>query len=105
VFTPLPCQPGTTVGEEGCAEHAVLRADVVINRDLKVLWRRAADQSARTHLAAAANAWESYRKAQCTSESDAYAGGTLSTVIAARCLARITARRASELDAQRRLLP
>jgi uncharacterized protein YecT (DUF1311 family) len=105
VFTPLPCTADTTIGMDGCAEHRVLRADMTINRDLKRLWRTAANNAARAHIAAAQAAWQDYRKAACLSESDAYAGGTLSTVIGARCLARITETRAAELDQQGRLGP
>lgn len=90
---------------EGCAEHAVLRSDNVINRALRRLWHDAAGAAARAHIVAAQEAWQSYRKAACLSESDSYAGGTLSTVVAARCLARITAARAAELSKQGRLGP
>lgn len=105
VFTPLPCQGQTTIGMEGCAEHSVLRSDVVINRELRRLWHDAANAAAREHITSAQQAWVAYRKAACLSESDAYGGGTLSTVIAARCLARITAARAAELTNQGKLGP
>ena len=105
VFTPLPCKGQTTIGMEGCAEHSVLRSDVVNNRELRRLWHDAASAAAREHISAAEQAWQAYRKAACLSESDAYAGGTLSTVIAARCLARLTAARATELTNQGKLGP
>jgi SAM-dependent methyltransferase len=65
VFTPLPCTADTTIGMDGCAEHRVLRADMTINRDLKRLWRTAANNAARAHIAAAQAAWQDYRKAAC----------------------------------------
>ena len=105
VFTPLPCQPNTTIGMEGCAEHRVLRADVVINRDLAALWRRASNPAARQHLVDAQTAWVAYRKATCISEGDAFDGGSLSIVISARCLARITEIHAHDLTRQRQSGP
>jgi uncharacterized protein YecT (DUF1311 family) len=103
-FTTLPCHSNTTVGMEGCAEHRILRADAVINREVRVLWTRAGSSEARTHLAAAQAAWQDYRTAACTSEADAFTGGSLTPVVVAQCSLRLTRQRAMELRRQVRLL-
>lgn len=100
-FTPLPCDPNTTVGMQGCAEHRILRADALIDRRVRVLWDKAT-ADARTHLADAQSAWQVYRKAACLSESDSYAGGTLAPVVAGRCELHLTVERAAELGRQLR---
>lgn len=104
-FTPLPCTRGTTAGDEGCAEAAVLRADAAIDRDVAALWAQSADAAARGHLAAAQKAWVAYREAACASEADAFAGGTQAAVVVAQCLARLTQERAADLANQRSLVP
>lgn len=101
-FTPLPCDPNTTVGMEGCAEHRILRADAVVDRRVRLLWDKATPDG-QVHLAAAQSAWQDYRKAACVSESDAFAGGTLAPVAAGQCELRLTLERAAELGRQLRL--
>jgi uncharacterized protein YecT (DUF1311 family) len=104
-FTRLPCNPATTIGQQGCAEAAVLRADEAINRDLAALWRQAGSSAARARLVAAQNAWLAYRSAACSSAADAYAGGSQAAVVGAQCLARLTRERAGDLASQRALVP
>lgn len=101
-FTPLPCDPNTTVGMEGCAEHRILRADAVIDRRVRLLWGKGS-ADVQAHLTAAQSTWQDYRRAACVSESDAYAGGTLAPVVAGRCELRLTIERAAELGRQLRL--
>ena len=103
VFTPLPCNPNTTVGMEGCAEHRILRADAVVNRRVQLIWDRST-AAGQSHLADAQTAWVAYRKAACLSESDKYAGGSLAPVVAGQCSLRLTLRRAVDLRRQLRLL-
>ena len=103
VFTPLPCDPNTTVGMEGCAEHRILRADAVVNRQVQLIWD-SSTVDGQAHLADAQTAWEAYRKAACVSESDKYAGGTLAPVVAGQCSLRLTRERAADLGRQLRLL-
>jgi uncharacterized protein YecT (DUF1311 family) len=103
VFTPLPCNPDTTVGMEGCAEHRILRADKLVNRRTQLIWG-ASTAEGKAHLAAAQSAWQDYREAACLSESDKYAGGTLAPVVVAQCSLRITLARAADLRRQLRLL-
>ena len=103
-FTPLPCNQATTVGQEGCAERAVLRADALVNREVHGLWLRGSP-AARAHLVTAQTAWLAYRSAVCTSEADAYAGGSLGPVTVASCLARIAGQRSVELARQASLVP
>lgn len=104
-FTRLPCTSETTVGQQGCAEAAVLRADSAINRDLATLWNRARDSGARTRLVAAHDAWLAYRSATCASEADAFQGGSQAALVRAQCLARVTRERANELATQLSLVP
>ena len=104
-FARLPCRPATTIGQQGCAEAAVLRADAAINRDLATLWRRARSSAARARLGAAQNAWLVYRSATCASEADAFEGGSQAAVVSAQCLARLTRERADDLASQRALVP
>lgn len=103
VFTPLPCNPNTTVGMEGCAEHRILHADKLVDRRVQVIWDKSTAEG-KTHLAAAQADWQDYREAACLSESDKYAGGTLAPVVAGQCSLRLTLQRATELRRQLRLL-
>ena len=103
VFTPLPCDPNTTVGMEGCAEHRILRADKRVDLVVQLLWHHSTP-AGQAHLAAAQAAWQDYRQAACLSESDNYAGGTLAPVVAGRCELRLTIVRAADLRRQLRVL-
>jgi len=104
-FTDLPCDPATTVGQEGCAEVMILRADKTINQDLAALWRKATTAQARARLEAAQKAWMAYRSATCASAADAFAGGSEAAVVTAQCLATVTRERASDLANQLALVP
>jgi uncharacterized protein YecT (DUF1311 family) len=105
-FTRLPCKAATIVGQEGCAEEAVLRADAAINREVAALWwQQAGTSEARSRLSAAQQAWLAYRSATCASEADAFAGGSEAALETAQCLARLTQERAKELATQRALIP
>ena len=102
-FTALPCDPNTTVGMEGCAEHRILRADAEIDRLVQLLWDNST-AAGQAHLADAQSAWQTYRKTACLSESDSYAGGSLAPVVAGRCELRFTIRRSADLRRQLRSL-
>lgn len=98
-FTPMPCHPATTIGQEGCAEHSLLRSDAKVNAIVKKLFGEI-DAPSRHDLVKAQTAWLAYRKAACTSESDAYRGGSQQPVLFAECEADITKARFTELQAQ-----
>ena len=102
-FTPLPRNPNTTVGMEGCAEHRILRTDAIVNRRVQLIWDKSTADG-QSHLADAQAAWAAYRKAACLSESDKYAGGSLAPVVAGQCSLRLTRERAADLGRQLRPL-
>jgi uncharacterized protein YecT (DUF1311 family) len=82
----LPCDPSTTVGQEGCEERRVLTADKQLNADARVVFRLLSTDGARRDFVAAQSAWISYRAADCRSQSDAYEGGSEQPVAYASCL-------------------
>jgi len=56
-------------------------------------------ENARTELREAQRAWIAYRQAACRAAGDLTAeGGTMSRVVAADCVLRMTAQRAGELE-------
>jgi uncharacterized protein YecT (DUF1311 family) len=87
-FRPLlPCNPDTTVGQEGCGERRVVAADKQLMSDAKLIFQRLHSTSARRDFVAAQTTWLAYRKADCQSQSDAYQGGTAQPVAYVSCLA------------------
>jgi uncharacterized protein YecT (DUF1311 family) len=109
VFTPLGCPASkaaaqTTLGMEGCYEKTILKADAQINAVAKKIFSLLRTDAARQHFITAQTAWLTYRNADCTSESDKYAGGTLAGVLAAHCTAQRTTRHLVEIRAFEKLL-
>ncbi|HTT90847.1 MAG TPA: lysozyme inhibitor LprI family protein [Acidimicrobiales bacterium] len=87
-FSPvLPCNPNTTIGQEGCAERRVLAGDKQLTSDAQLVFQRLDTDSARRDFAAAQRSWLAYRSADCKSQSDAYQGGSEQPVAYADCLA------------------
>ena len=87
-FSPvLPCSPNTTIGQEGCAERLVLADDKQLTRDTTAIFHLLHTASARRDFVAAQSSWLTYRTKDCTSQSDAYQGGTEQPVSYANCLA------------------
>ncbi len=84
-FTLLPCNAGTTIGMEGCAEHRIIAADKRIDREIRILFTVLHDNAARRRLAEAQTAWFLYRQADCRSQADINEGGSQSVVDAAIC--------------------
>jgi uncharacterized protein YecT (DUF1311 family) len=105
-FTVLPCprHPQSTLELEGCEERRVVSTDRMIDRLLAAIFPRLFDDAARRRLIAAHRAWLAYRKADCTSISDRYEGGTLAGLLAASCTADRSAQRLKDLRAFERLL-
>jgi uncharacterized protein YecT (DUF1311 family) len=89
IFTPLPCagKPNarTTVEQEGCAEHEIVRTDKLIDAASASLFRRLPDDPARRRFLTGARAWFTYRNADCASFSDLFEGGSQAPVLAAQC--------------------
>jgi uncharacterized protein YecT (DUF1311 family) len=100
LFTLLPCpaHPRSTLELEGCAEHQIVRTDHRIDAVASTIYRRLFDDAARRRFIAAQAAWLTYRKADCTSRSDQYEGGTLAGLVAAQCTADRSAERLKDLQ-------
>lgn len=108
-FTPLGCpaskaQAETTLGLEGCAEKSILRTDGQIDAAAKTIFSLLGSDAARRHFVTAQRAWLVYRNADCVSESDKYAGGTLAGVVDAQCTEQRTARHLIDIRAFEKLL-
>ena len=98
-FTPLPCptHPQSTLDLEGCAEQHILKTDRQIDVVSRAIFARLFDDAARRRFVAAQNAWLAYRRADCTSMSDQYEGGTLAGLVAATCTADRSVQRLKDL--------
>jgi uncharacterized protein YecT (DUF1311 family) len=96
-FTLLACNRETTIGLEGCLEHRIAALDHRIDADTALLFRLLPTEGARRQLAAAQKAWASYRLADCRSQAEANASGTLAGVDAASCELRDSTTRHSDL--------
>jgi uncharacterized protein YecT (DUF1311 family) len=109
MFTPLPCggKPAnrTTLQQLGCAEQAILRTDKELDSVAKSIFSRVRDDPARGRFLAAAEAWLTYRNADCASRSDVFEGGTQAPVLAAQCMAAHNRTRLSNLRTFARDLP
>jgi uncharacterized protein YecT (DUF1311 family) len=108
-FTPLGCpasktQAETTLGLEGCAEQTILKTDAQIDAVAKAIFSLLGTDTARRQFITAQHAWLVYRNADCLSESDKYAGGTLAGVLDAQCTEQRTARHLIEIRAFEKLL-
>jgi uncharacterized protein YecT (DUF1311 family) len=82
----LACNPNTTVGMEGCGEQKLAAADHQLNADVKVIYSLVSGASRRDFVAAQLR-WQTYRTADCKSQSDVYSGGTEAPVVYVLCLA------------------
>ncbi len=106
-FTPLPCppHPQSTLDLEGCAEQRILRTDRRIDLVSRSIFARLFDDAARRRFITAQAAWLAFRKADCTSMSDQYEGGTLAGLVAATCTADRSAQRLGDLRSFETRLP
>ena len=105
-FTLLPCpsDPQSTLDREGCAEHRIVHVDKQIDATARTIFARLADANAKQDFIAAQAAWLAYRKADCQSVSDKFAGGTEAGVLAAGCTADRSAERLKDVKAFATLL-
>jgi uncharacterized protein YecT (DUF1311 family) len=101
-FTPLPCptHPQAQLELEGCAEKAILTTDRSIDALNATIFARLAARDRATFVAGE-RAWLRYRRASCLTAASKYAGGTLSPLVDAECVA---ARNRTHLREQRSLL-
>jgi uncharacterized protein YecT (DUF1311 family) len=100
-FTVLPCShtatPSTTIGQEGCVEHQIVRRDRQIDALNRTIATKLDTDAARRRFITAHNAWLAFRYAYCLSRSDTAQGGTLAGLIDAQCTAAISARHLVDL--------
>jgi uncharacterized protein YecT (DUF1311 family) len=101
-FTPLPCpaHPQAQLELEGCAEKAILATDRGIDAANATIFARLASRDRATFVAGE-RAWLRYRRASCLTAASKYAGGTLSSLVDADCVA---ARNRTHLREQHSLL-
>lgn len=92
----LPCNQKTQIGLDGCAQKDLRLADKLLNADITVLWGMLGSSS-RSDFVAAQRSWMKYRRADCTSQSDVYEGGTDQPVEYVFCLAGDDASRRLDL--------
>lgn len=103
-FTPLPCQRSTTLGLEGCAEGQLLSADRRINEQVKLLFRLIPTSSQKASFVAVEGQWLAYRKADCSTVSAIFQGGTIAPVEYALCEVRDDEARSTDLHSYFELL-
>lgn len=96
-FTPLPCHHGTTLGLEGCAEGQLLSADRRINEQVKLLFSVIATTQQKRSFVAVEQEWLTYRKADCSTVSAVFQGGTIAPVEYALCEVRDDEARSTDL--------
>jgi uncharacterized protein YecT (DUF1311 family) len=96
-FTPLPCHHGTTLGLEGCAEGQLLSADRRINEQVKLLFNVIATTQQKRSFVTVEKEWLTYRKADCSTVSAVFQGGTIAPVEYALCEVRDDEARSADL--------
>jgi uncharacterized protein YecT (DUF1311 family) len=97
-FTLLPCpsHPQTTLAEEGCYEHRIVRSDARINRHVRTVYRLLAP-AARSAFATGERSWLTYRRSFCEADSSKYAGGSEEPVEFGACEAGLNDTHVREL--------
>ena len=100
-FTVLPCagvpKDRSTLEEEGCAEHQILRTDSRIDTLNSTIFANLADDSARRQFIAGHQAWLAYRHAYCLSVSEIFEGGTEAGLVDADCVASVNGEHIKDL--------
>jgi|SRR5207302_271917 len=97
---PEPCADAQSQAEMNiCWGKEYKAADARLNEAYRQLASKL-DVEEKTELKNAQLAWLKYRDANCEFVADQYKGGTIRPMIAAICLADVTANRTTELRAQ-----
>jgi uncharacterized protein YecT (DUF1311 family) len=98
-FTLLPCprKQVSTLDDEGCAEHAIVRTDRQIDTLVRQIFGRIRTRDGRAALVRSEASWLAYRKASCEAAASKYAGGTLAGLVDAQCQADRNRTHAGEL--------
>ena len=84
-----PCSQTTQVGLNGCSGNALASADAALNRQLRFLFEQLpATGTARSHLVASESAWLKERASLCQLTSNAFAGGSIRSMMVSDCKTR-----------------
>jgi uncharacterized protein YecT (DUF1311 family) len=94
---PFTCNQKSNLGVQGCAERQLDRGDARINAEVKLLFSVLYDNASRRALVSAEAAWLAYRRADCTSQSDEYEGGTQQPIAYLQCQAQDDRSRSADL--------
>jgi uncharacterized protein YecT (DUF1311 family) len=96
-FTPLPCHHGTTLGLEGCAEGQLLSTDRRVNKEVKLLFTVIPTAHQKQSFVQVEREWLAFRKADCSTMSAVFEGGTIAPLEYALCEVRDDEARSSDL--------
>jgi uncharacterized protein YecT (DUF1311 family) len=96
-FTHLPCNHGTTVGLEGCAEGRLLSTDRQLNEQVKLLFDLLPNTQRKRSFVAVEDEWFAYRKTDCATVAAIFHGGTIAPVEYAQCEVRDDRSRSADL--------
>ena|GEM_PF-1562263 len=84
-----PCSQTSQAGLNGCSGNALASADATLNRQLRFLFEQLpATGTARSHLVASESAWLKERASLCQLTSDAFAGGSIRSMMVSDCKTR-----------------
>jgi uncharacterized protein YecT (DUF1311 family) len=97
-FTLLPCGSDSTLGMEGCEEHAIVHLDKRINASQRMLYSLLRTTESRQTMITAVDEWLSYRRSTCLVDSDAYENGSLAPIAFANCLVSVDDQRVTVLS-------
>ncbi len=102
-FTLLPCprdrgRRGSTIGIEGCEEHATARADRDVAASERAIFAGLSSPG-RAAFARAEASWLAFRRSYCEARESEYVGGSIAPVIFGSCAASLTRRHADSLAA------
>jgi uncharacterized protein YecT (DUF1311 family) len=95
--TPLPCHHGTTLGLEGCAEGQLLSTDRRVNKEVKLLFTVIPTAHQKQSFVQVEREWLAFRKADCSTMSAIFEGGTIAPLEYALCEVRDDEARSSDL--------
>src|ERR1041385_9310825 len=97
---PKPCEDAQTQADMNiCWGNEYKKADAALNKTYQQLAAMLDDEE-KAQLKTAETAWLKYRDTNCEFVADQYKGGSIRPMIAAICLADVTANRTKELTAQ-----
>lgn len=95
-----PCQGETTVDMKLCSAKKYKQADDELNSVYRRLLSKLDDESHRTTLRTAQQAWLKYRDSNCDFVSYLNRGGSIYAVIVTECMTSMTSSRTKELKEQ-----